>query len=103
MNNLNTSSVLKWVTGGIEAFFAIPLLGWLIYTHTFPGLFLLLLGLHIVTLVLSIKDGKNKHGSILGIVTACLAWIPIIGWIMHMITALLLMVDAKRSERAIEM
>ncbi|MFB4160492.1 hypothetical protein ACE1TF_11450 [Geomicrobium sp. JSM 1781026] len=100
---MNGSSILKWISGGLEAVLAIPVLGFFIYWTMGPTPMIIMLGLHILTLVMSVNDGKKKHGSILGIVTAFVAFIPVIGMMMHAISATLLMVDAKRSEKAIEM
>jgi hypothetical protein len=58
-----------------------------------------MLVLHIVTLLLTLKDGGSPVGSILGIVTSCIARIPFIGMIMHIITAIFLMVNAAKPDR----
>lgn len=43
---------------------------------------------------------KEKiHGSILGIITSCIGWIPIVGMIMHIITAVFLLIDAYKSSQ----
>jgi hypothetical protein len=59
-----------------------------------------MLVLHIITLVLTKKDGGKTTGSILGIVTSCIAWIPVIGMIMHILSAVFLMIDASKPEVA---
>lgn len=97
--NMNKSTILKWVTGGCEAFLGIPFIGGVfILTYTWTPLMVMLI-LHIITLVFSAKENENRYGSILGIVTSCLGWIPIVGMIMHIITAILLMVDAAKSNK----
>lgn len=97
---MSASRILKWVTGGLEAFLGIPIIG-----GTFVLSFLwtplaVMLALHITTLVIAIKEGKSSSGSVLGIVTSCIAWIPIVGMIMHIITAIILMLDASKNETA---
>ncbi len=57
-----------------------------------------MLALHIVTLVLTKKDGGDTTGSILGIITSCVAWIPFVGMVMHIITAIFLMIDASKAD-----
>ncbi|WP_078413097.1 hypothetical protein [Priestia abyssalis] len=54
--------------------------------------------LHIVTLILSIKENEKRHGSILGIVTSVLAWIPFLGMVMHIASTIVLMMDAAKTK-----
>ncbi|WP_257350509.1 hypothetical protein [Pseudalkalibacillus decolorationis] len=96
---MSTSRVLKWVSGGLEILLGIPLIGAGIVMGFWYLPLLVMLGLHIATLVISSKEGVGKSGSILGIVTSCLAWIPFLGMTMHIITGILLMVDAGSSNR----
>jgi hypothetical protein len=93
---MSTSRILKWITGGLEAFLGIPILGGLIVFGFLYTPLLVMLVLHIITLVFTIIENGDKAPSILGIVTSCIAWIPIVGMIMHIITAILLMVSASR-------
>ena len=95
---MKTSTILKWVSGGLEALLGIPVLGGTIVVSFFWIPLLVALVLHIVTLIFSINEGANRHGSILGIVTSCVAWIPGVGMVMHIISAVLLMVDAAKSK-----
>ncbi|MUT68660.1 hypothetical protein [Paenibacillus sp. NEAU-GSW1] len=94
----NSSRTLKWVTGALELFLGIPILGGLIVM----GLWYIPLGvmliLHIVTLVISSNENQSKYGSILGLITSLVAWIPIVGMIMHIISGILLMVSAATSK-----
>lgn len=100
---MSTSRVLKWVTGALEAILGIPVIGGTIIVSLLwiplPVMFVL----HIVTLVMTNKDGGNKNGSILGIVTSCVGWIPIVGMIMHILTAIFLMISAAKPEPKVEM
>ncbi|RKQ29603.1 hypothetical protein [Oceanobacillus halophilus] len=91
------STILKWISGGLEAFWGIPLVGGaIILAYAWlPLVFMLVL--HIVTLVFSVRDQKKIHGSVLGIVTSCVGWIPILGMIMHIITAIFLLIDAYKN------
>ncbi|WP_350343618.1 hypothetical protein PRVXT_002930 [Proteinivorax tanatarense] len=98
---MSTARILKWVTGGLEILLGIPILGALIVVG-FVGLpLLVMLALHIATLVVSSKSGVAKHGSILGIVTSLVAWIPFVGMVMHIITGIILMVDAAKDDSEI--
>ncbi|WP_410771777.1 hypothetical protein [Fontibacillus sp. BL9] len=97
------SRILKWVTGSLEIFLGIPIIGGAIIMGTYYIPLGLMLILHIVTLVLSSSNKEVKYGSILGIVTSLVAWIPIVGMILHIITGILLMVTAaKKPAQAVQ-
>lgn len=92
---MKVSTILKWISGGLEAFLGIPFLGGALILSLAWQPLLVMLALHIVTLVFIIKEGTgNRTGSILGIVTSCIGWIPFVGMVMHIITACLLLFDA---------
>lgn len=92
----NTVKILKWVSGALEALLGIPLIGGTIVVGLLWTPLVVMLALHIVTLILGNKVGIKGSSSILGIVTSCLAWIPGVGMIMHIITAILIMIDAAK-------
>ncbi|MDN4524731.1 hypothetical protein [Fictibacillus fluitans] len=96
--NRNLSKTLKWISGGYEALLGFPVVGGAIVLSFAWTPLVLALALHIATLVFASKEGTAKHGSIMGIITSCIAWIPFVGMIMHIITAILLMVDAYKQE-----
>lgn len=94
---MKVSTILKWVSGGLEAFLGIPIIGGsVVLGLAWTPLFFMLI-LHIVTLIFSARENEKKHGSILGIVTSAIGWIPVVGMIMHIVTAVVLMVDAAKS------
>ena len=95
---MTSSRILKWITGAFEIFLGIPFLGGLIIISTGYTPLIAMFILHLVTLVLSVKNNEAKYGSILGIVTSLIAWIPIVGMILHIITGILLMVSAAKKE-----
>jgi len=95
---MSTSRILKWVSGGLEALLGIPVLGASIILGLFWSPLVIMLALHIVTLVLTKKDGGRSTGSILGIVTSCLGWIPFVGMVLHILSAIFLMIDASKPE-----
>ncbi|MEI4802550.1 hypothetical protein WAZ07_14725 [Bacillus sp. FJAT-51639] len=94
----DTVKILKWVSGGLEALFGIPVLGGAIIVSLFWLPLLFMLALHIITLVLAKQSGMNANGNVLGIVTSCIAWIPFVGMIMHILSAIFIMMDAARKE-----
>ena len=97
MEKQKTSTLLKWISGGLEALLGIPVLGGTIVISLLWTPLLIMLALHIVTLYFSSKENQKKTGSILGIVTSVIAWIPIVGMVMHIITAIILLMDAYKT------
>jgi hypothetical protein len=85
---------LKWVSGGFEALLGFPIIGGSIIISMVWTPLLIALALHIVTLIFSIQDKTKYHGSIMGIITSIIGFIPFVGMIMHIITAVLLLVNA---------
>ena len=100
--HMTSSRILKWVTGSFEILLAFPLLGaaFIIGAAYIPlGVMFVL---HIITLVLSIQNQEAKYGSILGIITSLVAWIPMVGWALHIITGILLMVSAAKNDSVVQ-
>ncbi|WP_245831030.1 hypothetical protein [Sediminibacillus massiliensis] len=94
LEDMSISRTMKWITGAFEAVLGIPFLGGLIVLGWSWMPLLIMLALHIITLLLARNEGKKSRGSIIGIVTSCIAWIPFVGMIMHIITAVFLLIDA---------
>ncbi|WP_242268139.1 hypothetical protein [Bacillus cereus group sp. BfR-BA-01352] len=94
----DTVKLLKWVSGALEALLGIPVLGGTIVVSLLWLPLLFMLVLHIVTLVLAKKANMSANGNVLGIVTSCLAWIPFVGMILHILSAIFIMMDAARKE-----
>ncbi|MDQ0493812.1 hypothetical protein [Paenibacillus brasilensis] len=96
---MTPSKTLKWITGGLELFLAIPVLGGLIVVNSAYTVLFFMLIFHIVTLVLSVTNREPFYGSILGIVTSVVGWIPIVGWLMHLLSGIFLMITAAQPPR----
>ena len=95
---MSISRIFKWITGIFEALLGIPILGGLyILSNAWTPLFVMLI-LHIITLILAKKDNGSGFGNVFGIITSIFGWIPIVGMIMHIITALVLILSASRPE-----
>ena len=92
-----TVRVTKWVAGGIEALLGIPVLGASIIIGLAWTPLLIMLAFHIVNLVLSKKENLPIAGSILGIVGNAIGWVPFVGMIMHILTAIFVMVEAYKT------
>lgn len=84
---------MKLVTAGLELILAIPILGGFIVMGFYYVPLLVMLALHVVTLILTKKEEGSSYGSIVGIVTSCIAWIPFVGWFMHLLSGILLIVS----------
>lgn len=92
---------MKWVSGGLELFLAIPIVGGSIVISTGYIALIIMLGIHITSLVIAINAQTSKVGNIFGIVTSCLAWIPLVGWILHLVTGIILAIDASQRDEVI--
>lgn len=95
---MSPAKILKWVTGGLEALLGVPILGATIIISLLWTPLAIMLVLHIITLIFTKNEGGSGAGSILGIVTSCLAWIPFVGLIMHILSAIFLMIEAAKSD-----
>ncbi|TDQ38281.1 hypothetical protein [Aureibacillus halotolerans] len=91
---MSLSTILKWLTGLAEGFLGIPIIGgaFILANGWAPLGFMLVV--HIVVLLISKSQKKSYMGSVLGIITSIIGLIPIVGMIFHIITALVLLVDA---------
>lgn len=88
---MNTSRILKIITGVLEAILGIPFLGGLIVLANGWTPLVIMFVLHIVTLIFCSKENTSKIGSVTGIITSCLAWIPFLGMLLHILTAVVLL------------
>lgn len=86
--------ILKWVAGGIEVFLGIPFVGTIFVASFLYIPLVAMLALHITTLVLSKNEDLPIAGNILGIIAAVLGWIPILSMILHIVTAIITMIEA---------
>lgn len=85
---------LKFISGGYEAILAIPIIGASIILGFGWTPLVVALIIHIITLVLAKKAGLTAYGNIFGIITSCLAWIPGLGWILHVLSAVFILIGA---------
>ncbi|PGS50580.1 hypothetical protein [Bacillus sp. AFS041924] len=85
---------MKWISGGFEALLGIPAIGGsIVIGFGYTPLFIALI-LHIITLVLAKKAKVSAFGNIFGIITSCLAWIPFLGMVMHILSAIFILIGA---------
>lgn len=96
---MSTARILKWVTGALEAFLGIPILGGTIVIAFLYIPLMLMLILHIITLVYCNQEKLDSAPSTLGIVTSCIAWIPFVGMVMHILTGVFLLASSLREHQ----
>jgi hypothetical protein len=95
---LSNSRAMKLLTGVMEAVLAIPVLGGFLVVASAYWMLVVMCVLHAATLLICVKHHDSYYGSALGIFTSMLAWIPILGWLLHLLTAILLFFSALRSK-----
>ncbi|SDJ23025.1 hypothetical protein [Natribacillus halophilus] len=92
------SRIIKWVTGGLEAVWGIPILGGSMIIGMVWIPLIVMLVLHIIGIVFAAKEDRNKSGHILGILASALGWIPGVGMILHILAAIFLMIEAGKNQ-----
>ncbi|WP_087973598.1 hypothetical protein [Oceanobacillus rekensis] len=96
---MSISRIFKWITGLFEALLGFPILGGAyIIANAWTPLFVMLI-LHIITLIITRRDNGSIVGSVSGIITSLVGWIPVVGMIMHLLTAIILIISGMRPER----
>lgn len=95
---MSLSRVMRWITGVLEALLGIPFLGGIYILSQAWTPLIVMLFLHIVTWIFTHRDRGITAGSILGVITSLIAWIPLVGMIMHIITAIVLFLTASRPD-----
>lgn len=93
------AKLFKWVSFAYEGFLAIPIIGGLfIFANSWTPL-LYAFVLHLVTFLLCKKYKLPGAGNIVGIIASILGAIPIIGWLLHCVTSIILLIEAVASLR----
>lgn len=90
MSNLRLAKIIALI---FEAALAVPLIGGTIVIGTGYAVLGVAFFIHLVVFILSLKLYGAKLGSILGMVTSVIAWIPVIGWLFHAITAIVYAIE----------
>jgi len=84
---------LKLIAAIVETILALPFIGGLIVIGTAWLTLVIVLALHIAILAVASQNKAKKVAPIMGIITNVLAWIPVVGWLLHLVTAILYWVD----------
>lgn len=95
-----TGKLFKWGTFAYEAFLALPIIGGsFVVANAWAPLGIAFL-LHAVAIIILLRERGPIIGNAVGVVTSVVALIPFVGWIMHAITAIILLVEGlSRSRR----
>ncbi|GGE01607.1 hypothetical protein [Paenibacillus nasutitermitis] len=91
---MKISRVLRFISAILEACLGIPIVGGLFVISMSYSPLMFMFVLHLITLFFCFRERSGKIGSIAGIVTSLLAWIPILGMIMHILSAIILFISA---------
>ena len=92
-NKNKTVKNLKIATFIGEVVLAVPLLGGAIIVGFFWIPLIIMLILHILTLTLALEAKEEGMGSMVGIAASMLGFVPLLGWVCHLVTACLLGID----------
>ena len=89
------TNIKFWKLAGaiVETILGIPFFGGVMILLSAWSLLGLALILHIIVLVFSVNCNKRKAAPILGSITSMIGWIPIVGMIMHIVTAILYWIE----------
>ena len=88
----------KMILGLVELFFAIPFFGGgFIIAHAYSPLILLVV-FHAVGIALANGARKTKGIHILGVIGNMAAFIPIVGWLVHLLVGLGLLISGFNDE-----
>ncbi|WP_341415121.1 hypothetical protein [Paenibacillus filicis] len=82
------------ITALLEAILGIPFIGGTIVISMSYTPLVVMFILHVVTLALALRESGPKIGSLAGIFTSLIAWIPFVGMVMHILTAIILFVSS---------
>lgn len=95
---MSKSKILKIITGALEGVLAIPIVGGSIIIAGFYIPLAVMFVLHLISLILASKENKSITGNVLGLVTSIAGVIPFLGWAMHLVTAIVLTVEAVKEK-----
>lgn len=87
------SKVYKIVMALIELLLAVPILGGAIIVSSGWSMLWLLFILHGIGIYLASREHKRKAIHIVGLILVPLEFIPVIGWLCHLIIGIMLLID----------
>lgn len=76
-----------------ELFLALPFIGGITVIAAGYATITIAIILHLIVLVVRVSTGRSKIVPIIAIVLTLLTWIPVVGWLMHLIITVLYFID----------
>lgn len=76
-----------------ELYLAIPLIGGATVLATGYTALTIAFVIHLIVLIFRLFSGRNKTVPIVAMILTLLAWIPVLGWLIHVIIAVLYLID----------
>ncbi|MFD2705892.1 hypothetical protein [Salibacterium lacus] len=86
-------ALAKFITGGFEALLAIPIIGGSIVVFSGYSALWTAFILHLIAIAIMFVYRRSKAPNIFGLVASVIGLIPVVGWIMHVIAAVWLIMD----------
>jgi len=97
--NLN---IMKWLSGGCEAFLGIPIIGGtVILSLAWIPLFIMM-AVHVLIVIVALK---NKHendfptGNVIGLGASIFGFIPGLGMVLHIVAAVFILMEAWKTQQ----
>ncbi|QJC53280.1 hypothetical protein HGI30_17995 [Paenibacillus albicereus] len=91
---MSLPKVLRLISGICEGLLAIPILGGLFVISSGYAALGFMFVFHLIVLFVSLSHREPVYGSAAGLAASLLGWIPFLGFFLHLISALLLVVSA---------
>lgn len=95
---ISNTKTYKIAVSCFELILGIPLIGGTIILANRWTPLMILLGVHILGLVISLKTNKSINGHIVGILGNMIGVIPFVGMFMHLCTGILLLLEGIRDK-----
>lgn len=97
---MKLSRILLLIGAAFELLLAVPFLGGAFVIGTGYTALGFMFVFHLVTLVFAARERVPFYGPILGMVTSALAWVPILGWILHLVSGIALLINALSGQQS---
>ena len=88
-----SSSNLKLIAASFETVLAIPLVGGLLIISSFWLLLALEVIIGIFGVIRANKEKKAKNGHVMQIIAGFVGWVPFLGWLLHLLSAVMLWIE----------
>lgn len=95
-----TARTIKWTIIVFESYFSMPVLGHLTYALLYIMLMPVMVTLHVVAFIVSKLTDEPSMPHIIGVITAIIGFIPVIGWLLHITTLVTIFGGLDYNEKA---